>query len=142
MTEELEQVETTEEEKDGQWDSDWDEDENDLSFSWDWSGTESWAWGGSLVLIGVLYLLNNFGATFIRIQNWWAIFILAPGLSMLARALRRYQETGKATRGSRRAGIWGIITIGIALSFLFGMGWAIIWPALLIAGGVYLLALK
>ena len=96
----------------------------------------------ALVLVGVLFLLNNLGITYIRTYNWWAVFILAPGLNMLAQAYSRYQDASRFTRGARRAGLLGFFLVALALSFLFDLSWALLGPAFLILAGLYLLFIR
>jgi len=130
---EAEEIEENEE-----WDAGWDEIKSTKEI-WSFEGTQSWAWGASLILIGVLFLLDNFGITNMRTYNWWAVFILAPGLSMLSRAYSLYSENEMFTSGSRKNGIFGLVLVLVALSFLFGIGFGFIWPILLISVGIYLL---
>ena len=117
---------------------DW-EDEEASKNHWSFEGTQSWAWGASLILLGLLFLLDNFGFTNVRTYNWWAVFILAPGLSMLSRAISLYTERKIMTRGVSRNGVFGLVLILVSFSFLFGIGFGFIWPILLISVGIYLL---
>ena len=48
---------------------DW-EDEESSKNHWSFEGTQSWAWGASLILLGLLFLLDNFGFTNVRTYNW------------------------------------------------------------------------
>jgi hypothetical protein len=137
MKDELDKIEG----QDDNWDEGWDDD-NDWKSSWDWSGSNNWTWGLALVLIGALFLLNNLGITYIRAYNWWAVFILAPGLNMLAQAYSRYQDAGRFTRGARRAGLVGFFLVALAFSFLFNLSWAMLGPAFLILAGLYLLFIR
>jgi hypothetical protein len=138
MKDELDKIE----EQDDNWDDGWDDDHSDWKSSWNWSGSNNWTWGFTLVLLGILFLLDNLGITNFQAFNWWAIFILAPGLNMLARAYSRYQDAGRITRGARRSGLWGIFLVALALSFLFNLSWAMLGPAFLILAGLYLLFIR
>lgn len=106
-----------------------------------WAGwDDNWAVGIALVLVGGLFLLDTFNILNLVTGNWWAIFILIPGLNMAIRGWRGYGETG--ARASRRSGIFGLILILIAFTFFFGISWSYVFPAILIGIGVYILLLK
>jgi uncharacterized membrane protein YhaH (DUF805 family) len=104
--------------------------------AWD----DNWAVGIALVLVGGLFLLDTFNILNLVTGNWWAIFILIPGLNMALRGWRDFGETG--TKTSRRSGIFGMILILIAFTFFFGISWSYVFPAILIGVGVYILVLK
>ena len=52
-------------------------------------------WIGGLVLIGIgmLYLLHDYGVV-PTLTNWWALFLLLPGLGTLSAALGAYRRNG------------------------------------------------
>jgi hypothetical protein len=50
---------------------------------------------------------------------------------------RRYGETG--SRNGRNSGMWGLALILMAFAFFFNIAWHLIFPVILIGGGVYLL---
>ena len=69
------------------------------------------AWIGGVILIGlgILFLLQNFGVPIPG--NWWAVFLLLPGVGALWTAWRMYWREGRMTAsvigtaaGGRRAG--------------------------------------
>jgi hypothetical protein len=105
-----------------------------------WPGSRSWIWGVVLLVLGALLLLQNFtGLRFVYLNNWWAVFILVPGISNLVQAWERYRESGNFTPGARSSAFWGIVLIAVALTFLFDLGWGLMMPLLFIAGGAFLL---
>lgn len=92
---------------------------------------------GALVLIalGVLFFLSEFDVLDLS-GNWWAIFILAPGLYLLWRAYQTYSETGAlAGQVASQAG-GGAVLLVIGLIFLFDLDWGRFWPLILIVVGV------
>lgn len=104
--------------------------------AWD----DNWALGIALVLVGGLFLLDTFNILNLITSNWWAIFILVPGLNMAIKGWRNYGATG--TRSARRSGFTGLFLIFLAFTFFFGISWNYIFPAALIGFGVYILLLK
>src|SRR5450432_4184790 len=58
---------------------------------------------GAFVLIGlgVIFLLEEFGIHIPFLNNWWALFILVPGLGLLWRAYTSYQSAGMSTNETR-----------------------------------------
>jgi hypothetical protein len=99
--------------------------------------TDNWIVGLALILVGGLFLLDSFNLVNINLVNWWAVFILIPGLSMTIKGWRRYQEDQSTS--SRNSGMWGMALILMAFAFLFNISWNLIFPAFLIGAGAYLL---
>lgn len=122
------------------WDDAWEE--NDWRKSMDWKFNQSWLWGAAIMLFGLVLLMNNFGYTRIRLYNWWALFILIPGLNLLMMAFSRYRDTGHFTAHGKRAGFGGLVLTTIALVFLLGLSWSMAGPILLVFGGLYLLLIN
>lgn len=122
------------------WDDAWEKE--DWRQSMDWGQNQSWLWGAAIMLFGAVLLLNNFGYTRIRLHNWWALFILIPGLNLLLMAFSRYQDTGRFTAHGKRAGLGGVVLTTIALVFLLGLSWSMVGPILLVFGGLYLLLIS
>jgi hypothetical protein len=97
----------------------------------------AWVGGVVLIVIGVIFLLQN--TIGFSLENWWALFILIPALSSFERAYRLYQEDGRLSGRARGQAVSGIIFSVIALAFLVG-GFGSWWPVLLIIGGLVVLA--
>lgn len=102
------------------------------------TGGGAWIGGVALILLGLLFLLQNFGAFYL--ENWWALFILIPAFAAFATAWNIYRNSGNrfpaAARGSLTTG--AILTL-VALTFLLGLDFGLIWPFFLILGGLALL---
>jgi hypothetical protein len=97
-----------------------------------------WTGGAILILLGVVFLLQNLGISFLA--NWWALFILIPAFWAYAAVWDTYKDTGRLTRyaaGSLTAGI--LLTI-LSLVFLLNLTADLFWSVLLIVGGLALLA--
>ncbi len=120
-------------------DFDEEESKDPFHFEFSWHDSSSWSWGVVLILLGGIFLLNNMGYDFISIDNWWAIFILAPGLSMMASSFKYFRAKNRFSRGARTRGLLGLILSAFAVSLLFGIDMLYIGPALLVGFGIYLL---
>jgi hypothetical protein len=107
---------------------------------WSTSGRSSWIWGAGLLVIGAAFLIQNiFGIRIINPWNFWAIFLIIPGLSMLTRAWEGYQyQNSLSGKVGSTAGI-GALLLLLGLSFLFDFGISLVWPSLIILLGIYLL---
>jgi len=101
-------------------------------------GNAAWIGGAVLILIGVIFLLQNLSG--IGFGNWWALFILIPALGSLATAWRIYQTNGRLTAAARGPLIGGVILLMITATFLFNLDWGKVWPLFLIIAGLGALA--
>jgi hypothetical protein len=101
---------------------------------------DNWAVGLALIIVGGFYLLHTFNILNLVVGNWWAIFILIPGLNMTLKGFRRYRSTD--ARSARNSGFWGIVLILVAFSFFLGVSWNYLFPACLIGIGLYILLTK
>jgi hypothetical protein len=97
----------------------------------------NWALGIALIILGSLFMLDTFDILNINLHNWWAIFILIPGLNMAVKGWREYRETYSSS--SRNTGFWGLVLIVLAIAFFFNISWNLIFPIGLVGVGVYLL---
>ena len=123
-------------------DNDLEDGKDKFDFDFSWHGSSSWSWGIILIILGVAFLLNNMGYHFVRLDNWWALFILAPGLSMIASSFRYYREKNKFSRRARTRGFIGLLLSAFAVSLFFSISMTYIGPALLVVFGIYLLLRK
>ena len=91
--------------------------------------------GASLIVMGVIFLLQNF--TSLQFGNWWIIFLVIPLIGLWARAWVLYQNSSRRfTRPVANAVLMGLMLLVIVLIFLFNLDWGKIWPIFLIAAGV------
>ena len=103
------------------------------------AGGLGWMAGLVLIAIGVLYLLHDAGIlpTF---TNWWAFFLLLPGLGTLSAALGAYQRNGRHWTGEVTGlFVGGLLFVGLTAVFLFNLSYSWLWPLFLIAAGLFLL---
>ena len=97
-----------------------------------------WVGGAILIALGVLLLAQNMMGFYLH--NWWALFILIPAAGAFGRALTQYRSAGGRLTGQARGSfLGGVILTMIAATFLFGLSWTILGPALLILVGASLL---
>ena len=100
--------------------------------------SDNWIVGAVLIVLGGLFLLSNFlPGTFVT--NWWAVFILIPALYSLNRARRSYSEHGRLTSRGRSSLIGGLLILTVALIFLLGLDWGVVWPVFIIIVGLGIL---
>jgi hypothetical protein len=100
------------------------------------SGT--WILGGILVLLGIVFLLQNFMN--ISFGNWWALFILIPAFGSFNNAYRSYNDAGKQiTPHARSSFMWGILLSLITAILLFNLNWSLLGPVVLILLGLGIL---
>jgi ABC-type multidrug transport system fused ATPase/permease subunit len=95
-----------------------------------------WIGGAILILLGVIFLLQNAG--FLYLVNWWALFILIPAFWAYVAAWDLYQGSGRVTRGAAGSLTVGVLLTILSLIFLMNLATNIFWPVLLIAGGIAL----
>ena len=94
----------------------------------------------ALIVVGGLFLLDSFNLVNINLVNWWAVFILIPGVSMAVNGWRRYQDTQSSS--ARNSLMWGMGLILIAFTFFFNISWNLIFPIVLIGVGGYMLLFR
>lgn len=102
-----------------------------------WSGRNAWIGGVVLVVLGVVFLLQNFDL--FDLDNWWALFILIPALGAFATAWSTYRRSGRWSAAARGEVITGVVLTLLSLAFLFSLDFGSIWPVFLILGGLSLL---
>jgi hypothetical protein len=96
-----------------------------------------WIGGAILILLGVVFLLQNMGIPFPA--NWWALFILIPAFWAFVAAWESYRNNGRLTRGGAGSLAGGGLLTILALVFLLNLNVGLFWPVLLIVGGLVLL---
>ncbi len=94
----------------------------------------NWLWGGILILIGVALLISNF--TQFRLDNWWALIIVALGGRNVWRAWQHYRADAAWSGRARSMLTWGgMITLaGVILFFDWDFG--TLWPLFIIIIGL------
>lgn len=102
--------------------------------SWEDAGSNRWLGGLILIAIGVIFLLGN--VVDIRINNWWALFILIPVVAAWGNAWRLTQAAGHVTVEARQAFAGALFPLYVALIFLFNWDWGQVWPGFLIIAGI------
>jgi hypothetical protein len=94
----------------------------------------AWITGAVLILVGLVFLLQN--VTGFSLRNWWALFILIPAIGSLTTAVSMYRRNeGKFTAASRGPLIGGLLLLTLTVVFLFGLDWGRVWPVFLIIAG-------
>ena len=101
----------------------------------EWRGSSGWAVGAVFILIGVLLMMQNFGA--MEFRNWWALFILIPAFGSLAAAWRIFENNDALLTPMVIGPLFtSMILFAITAAFLFDLNWGILGPVLLILLGV------
>ena len=88
-----------------------------------------------LIAVGGVLLAQQFIG--LRLMNWWALFLLIPAFGAFESAVRRYRERGTAFSGSVTGSfITGLSLLAVAVIFLLGLDWAVLWPIFIILAGI------
>jgi hypothetical protein len=96
-----------------------------------------WIGGMLLILLGIVFLLQNLGIPFL--MNWWALFILVPAFWAYAAAWDSYQDNSRMTQGAAGSLTVGILLTILSLVLLLNLAVGLFWPVLLIVGGLVIL---
>jgi hypothetical protein len=113
--------------------------EEEKSTEWKWHQPTNQVWGIALIIVGLLFMVSSLGIYHIPFYNWWAIFILVPGINMLINAWQIYQEEGQTSDNVNRKALWGGVLVLISFTFFFNLNWTFFFPIVLIGVGVYIL---
>jgi phosphatidylserine synthase len=106
--------------------------------AWRHHGSGAWIGGAILILLGLVFLLQNTGIFFLN--NWWALFILIPAFGSFASAYEMYQSNGhRYTHSVRWTFIAGVFFTLLAASFMFNVAAGLFLPLVLIMVGIALL---
>jgi hypothetical protein len=101
------------------------------------AGGGAWIGGIILIVLGVIFLLQNVRGFYL--DNWWALFILIPAFGSFADAWNIYRQTGRLGRRVRGALISGCVFLLITATFLYNWNWGVVLPVLLIIWGITIL---
>jgi hypothetical protein len=99
--------------------------------------SNTWVVGAILILLGIIFMLQNF--TLFSLNNWWALFILIPAIGSFERARREYRESGHMNTIARNSAAWGVLLTLVTAVFLFNLSWSLFLPLILIVIGLILL---
>jgi len=99
------------------------------------------ATGSIVILVGLVFLANNFGIDFpfFGWHNWWALFILIGAAAPAARALDRYRSVATIDAQVARSLISVLAVVTVALIFLLDASFAVWWPVFMVIGGLSML---
>lgn len=99
----------------------------------------AWIGGAVLILLGVVFLLQNMGMPFF--DNWWALFILIPAVGAFGAAWKAYtRNDGQITGAVIGSVVTGMVLLGLVVVFLFDLNWNQVGPIALILLGIGALA--
>lgn len=92
----------------------------------------------SLVILGVIFLIKNFGG--LDLNNWWALFFLVPIAYLLISAWNSFRaKEGRLTHETTTPIIGSLVLITVAVVFLLDLDWGAIWPVYMIIGAAAIL---
>ena len=90
-----------------------------------------------IIGLGLVFLVTNL--TGFQLTNWWALFILIPGIASFFNAWNAYREDGRWSKRARGGILGGTVVILVAFVFLFNLDWGQVWPVFLILVGLSVL---
>lgn len=97
----------------------------------------NWIMALVMIVVGIGLLASNF--TEFSLNNWWALFLLIPAITMLRNVWVDYQAHGRLTSRSTGALIGGLTVLAAMAVFLFNLSWSGLWPLGFIFGGISVL---
>ncbi len=98
-----------------------------------WVG--GWIPGIVLIALGAIFLADEYLG--FELRNWWALFILIPGLFTFERAYA-YYRAGNTTLATGPF-IGGLVLVSLSAIFLLDLPIGRLWPIFLIIAGIGLL---
>jgi len=97
-------------------------------------GASVWV-GIAFVLFGIIMILQTAGL--VRLNNWWALFILIPALASFGKAWHQARTNGgRFTRSVSGPISGGLFISTVALLFLFSLDWGRYWPVFIVLAGL------
>lgn len=104
------------------------------------SAEEDHILGGFILIgLGLYFLLNAFNLLGDISIVWWHLFILIPGLGLLAQAFVTFVRRGRLEKDAREHAFAGVMVVFVAAMFIFDLDWGRWWPFFLIIPGVAML---
>ena len=92
----------------------------------------AWIAGGVLILIGIVFIVQNVAG--VTLNNWWALFILIPALGLLVTTYQTWiKHDRRFTAASCGPLIGALALLGVTAVFLFSLDWGKVWPAMLLS---------
>ena len=113
------------------------QDNHDSSVTDNGGRNNGWVPGLIIIGVGIVFLVSN--VTGYQLENWWALFILVPGIVSFVNAYNAYREDGRWSKRARGGLVGGSIITLVAIIFLFNLDWGQIWPVFLVLIGVNIL---
>ena len=99
----------------------------------------AWIAGGVLILVGIVFIVQN--VVGVTLNNWWALFILIPAIGMLVTTYQTWMKNDRRfTAASRGPLIGALVLLAVTAVFLFNLDWGRVWPLFLILAGLAMLA--
>ena len=95
--------------------------------------------GVTLLFVGFMFVaINLLGVG--RLENWWGLFILLPGLLFVGAGLRQAQLTsnGRIPIMARFSMGVGLVIMTVAFLFLLNLNWGSWWPLMIVMPGAAL----
>ncbi|MCB9421236.1 MAG: hypothetical protein H6667_15650 [Ardenticatenaceae bacterium] len=99
--------------------------------------------GATLLFIGLTFIVANLlGAG--RLENWWGLFILLPGLLFVGLGWQAQLQQAQLAGNGRfpfiarfSMGV-GLVVLMVAILFLLNLNWGTWWPLMIVMPGVAL----
>lgn len=103
-------------------------------------GGFGWMAGLVLIAVGILFMLYQYGIL-TNLTNWWALFMLLPGVGVFSAAVSAFRRNGGHWTGEVVGLLFAtLFFVAMTAAFLFGFNLSWIWPLFIIGAGLLLLA--
>ncbi len=93
--------------------------------------------GATLLFIGLMFIAANL-LDIGRLENWWGLFILLPGLLFVVMGWRGRADNGRFPFVARFSVGSGLVVLTVAILFLLNLNWGTWWPLMIVMPGVAL----
>jgi hypothetical protein len=93
--------------------------------------------GVTLLFLGLMFVaVNLLGVN--RLENWWGLFIMLPGLLFVAMGWRGRGIDGRISIPARFSLGSGLVVLTVAVMFLLDLNWGTWWPLMIVMPGTAL----
>lgn len=93
--------------------------------------------GGALLFVGLMFItINLLGVG--RLENWWGLFIVLPGLLFVGMGWQAREGNGRIPVLARFSLGLGLVVVTVAVMFLLNLNWGIWWPLMIVMPGAAL----